>query len=584
MIKKLITYFYVLLIFFIFISCTAKNSDSIQIVLVSSTDTHGSFFPTDHLTNKNHDHSLAHLSFFLKELRKNPLNRVIYFDLGDYYQGDPIADYFNTKTQNPNIASSILNYLEPTCFVIGNHEFDYGAPLYNSLKKDLSCPVLSANIIDKTTKQTFFTPYIICEIEGIRIAILGMTTPSISLLPKHLRENLYFEDIIKSAEKWITIIKNTENPDLIVGAFHSGFGSHQAGNKSANTSISVAEQVEGFDIIFKGHDHLEGLKKIISPSGKTVLVLGGASSVKSVVQVTIPLKRLNKKWKLRKFDAKIIKFAKEKRPVDREFLSIFETEWTKGQQFLNQIIGELSEPISSKKFLFGPCPFVDLIHKIQYDIAKNEFNTEADISITGVGKLIDIDKKVRIRDLYRMYYYENWPALIELTGLEIKNLIEFFLTGWFNTMSSEDSYLLDYVLNKNGELIQNNRGGIWELKKPTIHFAQFAGINFSVDLEKKSGNRVQIKSLSKDKATFDIKKKYKVISNEFLINSMKHHALISKTSSGKTVYKDTRSLIKKYIEKQGFVTVPHYNNWELLPKAWVDKARIREYELWFPNN
>ena len=50
-----------------------------------------------------------------------------------------------------------------------------------------------------------------------------MITPAIpSWLPEKLWSGLHFEEMEPCARKWVKIIKEKENPDVIVGLFHAG--------------------------------------------------------------------------------------------------------------------------------------------------------------------------------------------------------------------------------------------------------------------------------------------------------------------------------------------------------------------------
>ncbi len=91
--------------------------------------------------------------------------------------------------------------------------------------------------------------------------MLGLITPAIpNWLPEHIWEGMVFEDMIESAKKWVAIIREKENPDLLIGLFHSGveytYGNVTADSyKNENASQLVAEKVPGFDVVFVGHDH-----------------------------------------------------------------------------------------------------------------------------------------------------------------------------------------------------------------------------------------------------------------------------------------------------------------------------------------
>ncbi|MGL4562332.1 MAG: bifunctional metallophosphatase/5'-nucleotidase [Brevinema sp.] len=580
-----IRYIFLSILVFLLVSCGNTDS-SFDLVLFSSTDIHGSFFPFDSIKNIPVDYSLAHASYLLDELRKDKNNEVLYIDSGDYFQGDPVVDYFNQEISTSNTAVSMMNYLKPASVTVGNHDIERGHEIYDTVRKEYYSPWLAANVLDKNTKTPYFTPYVITNVRGITVAILGMLTPTTSHLPKYLWDNIEFEDIVESSKKWIQIIKEKENPDLIVGSFHSGLGSDEYIPMGENVSLYTALNVEGFDIIFKGHDHLTHLTNVKSPSGKDVIVLGGENALKTVTKITIPVTKQDEKWILGKPQPEIIYIKDQKRPVDKKFINAFQHEFDAATNFLAEPIGNLSKPISSKKSLFGPSEFIDTIHQLKFHIAEHELKMPVVMSIAAPLALIDISTNLYLRDLYGIYYYDNWPTIVELKGFEIKKLLESFLKDWFNTMKNSDDYLLDYVFDKDGKLIPETRSGGFELKKPFIYFNNIAGINFTIDLQKPFDERVFISTLS-DGTPFQMSKSYKIIVDSFLSSFIVETLGITEEEMNKRILATSktpvRSFLKKYIQESGIVQVPLFNNWKLIPEDWTERARKREYQLWFTN-
>ena len=55
---------------------------------------------------------------------------------------------------------------------------------------------------------------------GVRIAVLGMTSPAVpNWLPPTLWSGLHFEEMVSCAKKWMAIIQEKEQPDIVVGLF-----------------------------------------------------------------------------------------------------------------------------------------------------------------------------------------------------------------------------------------------------------------------------------------------------------------------------------------------------------------------------
>jgi 5''-nucleotidase/2'',3''-cyclic phosphodiesterase and related esterases len=66
-------------------------------------------------------------------------------------------------------------------------------------------------------------PYSVHYIDGIKICIIGMLTPSIPLwLNETVWKGMEFQEMVSCAKKWMKFIKEYERPNLIFGLFHSG--------------------------------------------------------------------------------------------------------------------------------------------------------------------------------------------------------------------------------------------------------------------------------------------------------------------------------------------------------------------------
>ena len=70
--------------------------------------------------------------------------------------------------------------------------------VYDKFRKEINFPWLAANAINTETDQPYFQPYTIIERAGIKIAVLGLITPSVpSWLPEFLWKGIEFEDMIE---------------------------------------------------------------------------------------------------------------------------------------------------------------------------------------------------------------------------------------------------------------------------------------------------------------------------------------------------------------------------------------------------
>lgn len=250
------------------------------------------------------DGSLSRVVSAIDSIRETPGgNNLVLLDNGDFLQGQPSVYYYNyIDTISPHLASEIYNYIGYDATTIGNHDVETGHAVYDRWRSQNRMPLLGANVIDNKSGQPYLRPYVILEKDGVRIAVLGLLTPAIpAWLPENLWSGLSFEDMETSAKKWMPIIKSNENPDIIIGLFHSGHDeTMRTGEFIENASLKIAREVPGFDALLIGHDHQKFHEVIENVVGEKVTVLNPANNAKAVGLLEFDVKKSNGKLKSKK--------------------------------------------------------------------------------------------------------------------------------------------------------------------------------------------------------------------------------------------------------------------------------------------
>jgi len=255
-----------ILVLYLLSGCTAPEGLNIYV----TTDLHGMLLPFDNTEGKATDHSLANLAGLVES---EGSDNTILLDNGDIIQGDPLAYYYNfVDTTRQHVVADILNYLKYDAATAGNHDIEAGHTVYDRLRREYSFPMLAANAIDIKTGEPYFEPYTVIRKKGMKIVVFGLITPSVpNWLPESLYAGIRFEDMIKTADKWMPVMEK-ENPDLIVGLFHSGMGDENDLGDDENSSIAVAANVPGFDLIFCGAYSQDGSTSSSTAAGEELQI------------------------------------------------------------------------------------------------------------------------------------------------------------------------------------------------------------------------------------------------------------------------------------------------------------------------
>ncbi|MBN1107597.1 MAG: metallophosphoesterase, partial [Bacteroidales bacterium] len=271
---------YTLFIVLLFSACTGRRE--IKLSVIQTTDLHGVILPYDYIGKQPLRSSLANSASYIRQLREEG-ESVVLLDNGDNLQGQPSVYYYNfIDTVTPHLLSEAMNWLDFDATTVGNHDIEAGHDVYDRLSEEYDFPMLAANAVDTRTGNPYFTPYVIIEREGFRIAILGLITPAVpTWLPEELYSGIEFRDMVETARLWMPEIMK-QKPDLVAGLFHSGWNSDAVEEvigqgPMENGSAAVAYNVPGFDIIFCGHDHRIANEKFVNARGDSILILNGGS-------------------------------------------------------------------------------------------------------------------------------------------------------------------------------------------------------------------------------------------------------------------------------------------------------------------
>lgn len=575
-------FFYFLIISTVLFSlnCNQKKRKEITLNIIQTTDIHGALFPYNSTENKPVNNSLANVATYIKKIRKKNPKHTILLDNGDFFQGSPDVYYYNYEdTISKHLGVEMLNYLNYDAITVGNHDVECGHPIYDKINKQLKAPWLAANAINVKTRKPYFKPYTIINQGDIRIAVLGLITPTIpNWLPEYLWEGIVFEDMIETAKKWITIIQKQENPDLMIGMFHSGvdftYGNQNRNTyKNENASQLVAEQVPGFDIVLAGHDHRRYNKKIVNINGDTVFLADPQSHGRAVASIVVKFtyNETTKKWN-KNIVSDIVDI--ENYPADEEFMRTFKKQYQEVEKYVSKKIGEFKNSISTQPAYFGNSAFIDFIQKVQLENSKAQVAFSAPLYFNvGLQK-----GDIYVRDMFKLYKYENILYTISLTGKEIDKFLEYSAGLWFNHMKNENDHLL--LLEEKNERVN--------LLNNYYNLSSASGIDYVVDVSKPVGERVTISKFSNGDIFYD-DSTYSVALSSYRANGGGGH-LTKGVGIPKEQLKDRildvskhdlRFILKQYIEKEKVLDLKPNNNWQIIPKKYYEKGRKKDADLLF---
>ncbi len=456
--------------------------EAAEFVVLSTTDMHGRTWDTNILNDTGMNNSMLNVATAVAAVRETYGDNVVLVDNGDTYQGTPvstlqISNYTQGLTTDPNPMAVAMKYIGYDMANLGNHEFNYAwdtmADIYAYLETEeeglTGLPTVCANLYYDGSDgvhaagENVMTPYITTTVKDsdgkdVKIAIVAFVTPDCTRwdVPDNYPgmrfshpDNPYLS-IRWEAEKWVSVVEEEEAPDFVIVAFHSGLGSKTAdedlvyGTNTENQVYSMIAGTTGIDMVIAGHDHSEGYSNNTykNADGEDVLVVngGGNSLTTSVFTIaadgTISLKS--------SVNSKLSNYS-----ADAGLKALLQDYADAASAYVNNTCGTaIGDWNYTTKFYLEQSDTMDLIGRAQmaqgsihlaekYD---TEEKLEALYAATGLTDLtVDVSSTsvvvngtynvsagdLSMKDIYRMYRYDNSLYLLPVTGAEIKDILEF---------------------------------------------------------------------------------------------------------------------------------------------------------------
>ncbi len=460
----------------------AEGSDSAQFVVLSTTDMHGRCWDANILNDTSMTNSMLNVSTAVKQLRATYGENVVLIDNGDTYQGTPVSSlqitqYTQGLTTDPNPMAISMKYIGYDASGLGNHEFNYAwstmSATYDYLMAEeeglRSLPALCANLYYDGTDgvhaagENVMTPYITKNLkdskgQDVKVAILAFDTPDCTRwdIPDNYPAMRFSHpdnpnlSLAWEAEKWLAVIEEKEAPDFVIVSVHSGLGSYTTaedlvyGSNTEDQVLSMIRDTSGIDMVIAGHDHSESYSNNTYKNEKNedVLVVngGGNSLTTSVFTIdadgTIRLES--------SVNNKLSNYA-----ADTTLKAMLKKYADAASEYVNATAGvAVGTWDHETNFYLKQSDTIDLIGRAQ--IAQGsvhlaeKYNTEEKLAelyeATGLDHItVDVSStsivvngsytvragNLSMKDIYRMYRYDNSLYLIPVTGREIKDILEF---------------------------------------------------------------------------------------------------------------------------------------------------------------
>ncbi len=226
-------------------ACNGSQSSSFTLSIVHLNDTHSHLEPTAISLTVNGVKTTAQLGGFARIKTALDGMRMVHPDLLLLHGGDAVQGTLYFALFSGTAEYDFLNMLAIDAMTFGNHEFDQGAgPIAGWISRS-RFPWLSANIdfSGEPTIAPLVKPYLIREINGEKVAIIGVTTEDTLQMTRDVGKAVFNDAVVSTSRQVEALTALGVNKIILLS--HLGYERDKA----------LAKQISGIDVIVGGHSH-----------------------------------------------------------------------------------------------------------------------------------------------------------------------------------------------------------------------------------------------------------------------------------------------------------------------------------------
>jgi 5'-nucleotidase/UDP-sugar diphosphatase len=254
MVNKITLIGNLLLFFFLFLGSSLSYGEETLLTLIYSSNTLGEVVPCGCIEAGNAG-GLSRRSHYINTVRNEGIKTLI-LDGGDVLAiGQPGNERERQKArERAEFILKLYGKMGYDAVNIGDTDLVLGLEYLRALQKHSPVPLLSANLKDKKTRKTLFKPYLVKQVHGLKVGIIGLITKDIRPYMLNGREGYFVEDSVKTVTNTINGV--LLDCDIIIALAHLNHSEID----------SLAQKVPKISIIIGGHDRAYMDVKMINRS------------------------------------------------------------------------------------------------------------------------------------------------------------------------------------------------------------------------------------------------------------------------------------------------------------------------------
>jgi 2',3'-cyclic-nucleotide 2'-phosphodiesterase (5'-nucleotidase family) len=232
--------------------CSCLGAEVRSLTILHTNDLHARISPSE-----NHTGGFAYLASAIRRERAGCRDCIL-LNAGDLVQGTPVSTIFHGLP-----VFELGNLLGFDAATLGNHDFDYGWPQTRKFAQIANYPIVDSNLVNREGQLFTGKPYVILQVNGLRVAVIGVMTDTLSTLvvPKVLGD-WHTVSPAEAVRKYAREVRDQSDLVVVLG--------HIAGGEESEILNSVPEA----QVIVTGHIH-QGIDSAMSRDGRVLVRVKG---------------------------------------------------------------------------------------------------------------------------------------------------------------------------------------------------------------------------------------------------------------------------------------------------------------------
>src|ERR1017187_3238126 len=530
-----------------------------RVTVLATTDLHGNLYPIDYGTDQPAARGLAKIATRIGAAEAGNPNHLL-IDCGDTIQGTPLEYVYQTIVRGGTGPMGLkppaglahdpmmlaMNQLAYDAMTVGNHEYNFGLKNLDRARSEARFPWLSANTaVAPGGKERPFAPYLVKTVGGVKVAIIGITTPAVPTWEKPENLGSYrFLPAVEALRKAVSELRAKEHPDVIVVAAHSGLGRNLETNAEESPAEDVvyelATGVPEVDAIVFGHSHRELEGRLI---GKVLVVQPKTWGI-SLARLDFTLDpKPGGGWSLAAKKARLIPVTAETAAA-QDILEIAKPYHELAERHLDEPVATSPRELDSALGRVEDTPVVDAVQEVEL------YYSKADVSFASLfNPSVRVPKgRVTVRQIAALYPYDNELYVIEGNGKMVKDALE---------------NAARYFLTCEGE--RCTRPPLTNRSVLGYNYDMAQGVDYEVDLSRPEGDRIrnlrwQSKPLAPDR-------KLRIAINSYRAGGSAGFSMFIGAKVLWRSQEEIRDMMVRYYSERKSLPAQADGNWRVIPEA-----------------